>query len=189
MQGFAPMKLAAAAVAAFTWGAIGSVQAAGLDGTSVDIRYDYTGSPSLSSTVVVGPGVEMDCHGNSGIAVCGYLTAGNQSVDIDTDSFTYRMTGGSGGFTTLPQNGFTFSSLNPGYPIGGVILTTNIAQMNKDRIAFTADSVSVYMSGLHVDDGSYFKVTLQPVPEPAAAALWSVGLLAVVGVARRMRRR
>lgn len=183
-------KFGALAAAVFSWGAIGAAQAVpgGLTGTDVDIRYDYTGAPSLTSTVTVGAGVEMACDSGTGIAACGYLNVGKQSVDIDADTFTYRMAGGSATFTPLAQNGFTFSNLNPGYAIGGVTLQTNVPTMDDSRIGFSASSVSVYMAGVQVDDGSFFTLTLRPVPEPATAAMLAAGLLGVAGIARRARR-
>lgn len=186
-------KLSAAITAVFSWSAIGvahAVPGGGLMGTDVLIRYVYSGESTLESTVTVGASVEMSCTGGGGgnISACGYLTDGKQSVDIDADSFTYRMSSASTNFSAVAENGFTFANLGPGYTIGGVTLDTNIATMNSSRISFTGNSVSVYMAGVHVDDGSYFKLTLQPVPEPATAAMLLAGLLAVASAARRASR-
>lgn len=164
---------------------------AGLIGDSVTLRYDYSGLPSTLDVLSVGNGVEISCTGGGGgnANVCTMLTAPSQTVDIGDLAITYTYSGSNGsGFSPVPINGFNFLSLDPGFLIGGVQLSTDIAGLDLSRVSFTGDSISIYMSGLPVRaPTSYFTVTLlgQQVPEPAS---WLLTLLGLAAIGRRGRR-
>lgn len=165
---------------------------AGLIGDSVTLRYDYSGLPSTVDVLSVGNGVEISCTGGgSGNAnVCSMLTAPNQTVDIGDLAITYTYSGTTGsGFSPVPINSFNFLSLDPGFSIGGVQLSTDIVGLDLSRVSFTGDSISIYMAGLPVaSPTSSFTVTLlgRQVPEPAS---WLLTFLGLAAMARHVRQR
>ena len=159
---------------------------AGLIGDSVQLAYDFTGLPSTLDTFTVGSGVEVTCPGSAN--VCSLLTAPTQTVDFADLSITYTYTGNGSGFNALPENRFRFLSLDPGFAIGTVGLTTNIGGLDASRISFTSNSITVNVSGLGLSGPtSNFQLTLAPVPEPATWAMLLLGLMGINALVVRRR--
>ena len=165
--------------------------AAGLLGSTVDVRYHYDdGALTLNTldTVLVVAGTELTYPNAADL--CHALTAPTQTLDIGDSSIRYEYTGlngASGGFNNVSVNGFAFESLFGGATLTGVQLSTNIAGLDASRLSFTAHSVQLDMHGLATDPKAFFQLDLQtaPVPEPASAALLLAGL--ALFAARRRR--
>ncbi|KQV89133.1 PEP-CTERM sorting domain-containing protein [Pelomonas sp. Root1237] len=155
--------------------------AAGLEGTTVDLRYDFDNGTTVFHTqdsVLVGAGTELSCPGAA--QVCQVLTSPTQTLDFGDSSVRYDYTGPGSGFDNIAVNHFRFESLfGSGTAITGVQLTSNgIAGLDASRLSFTAHSVQVDMRGLPLASQAFFQLDLQtaPVPEPASAALLLGGL-------------
>jgi PEP-CTERM motif len=165
--------------------------AAGLLGSTVDVRYHFENGPQVFHTldsVLVGAGAELSCPGAA--QICQVLTAPTQALDIGDRSIRYTYDGAGSGFDAIPINGFAFESLfDAGTVITGVTLTTgNIAGLDASRISFSAHSVQVDMRGLGLGaPQAFFQLDLQtvPVPEPASVALLLGGLALLAARQRR----
>jgi len=181
------------AVAVFTTG-LGGISApqASLIGTSVTLNYDYQAQQSID-VFTVGSGVEISCPG--GANVCGILTAPVQTVDVGAASILYSYNGAGAGFNAVNPNKFDFENLNPGFTIGNVTLSTNIAGLDLTRIAFTGSSVQIDMEGLGLNPtqpGSpdFFNIGLtSAVPEPSTWAMMILGFAGIGFMAYRQKRR
>lgn len=151
--------------------------AAGLAGTTVDVRYHFENGAQVFHTldsVLVGTGVELSCPGAA--QICQVLSAPTQSLDFGDSSIRYTYTGTGSGFNALLVNGFAFESLfDAGTVITGVTLSSNgISNLNLGRISFSAHSIQVDMGGVGLSGPeAFFQLDIQtaPVPEPASAAL------------------
>jgi hypothetical protein len=169
-----------------------AVAHAGLIGTNVTLRYDISGYPStIDNLSVTGNNPLVTCTGGgAGNAnVCDYLNAPNstQTISISNKSITYALSGAGAIFEAVNPNSFNFLSLTPGFAIGGVGLTTNIAGLSLSDVSFTSNSLSVNMSGLPVTNGEYFTTQLLPVPEPETYAMMLAGLGLIGFMARRKK--
>ena len=72
-----------------------------------------------------------------------------------------------------------------GKTIESINIVTNIAGFDQSRISFTPDSVTFQLRDLTWQGSQFVYVALNPVPEPASAAL---GLIGAVSLALRRRR-
>jgi hypothetical protein len=185
------------AVAVLTAGLSGiSASHASLIGTSVTLNYDYYTPANTVDLLKVGPGPEVSCTGGGGgnANVCSLLNLPSQSVDIGASSIRYSHVGTGGQFTPSILNGFDFENLNPGFTIGNVILTTNIANLDASRLSFTGSSVKVDMEGLFLtttrNSPDFFNLGLtSAVPEPSTWAMMILGFAGIGLMAFRQRRK
>jgi hypothetical protein len=157
-----------------------------LVGDQVLIEQNVTSSGTLRSdlvTVVQGS-AEVSCPG--AFDLCGAnipgLTQGNFDLESSSLTLNVGLAGGTSNFSTQPFNGYIFSDLDPGLPITAISLMTDIPGLTAANVGFTADSVSVNLSGLTVDPGQFFTVELNPAPTPPMVpALSDLGIVALVG--------
>ena len=162
----------------------GSGRAASLIGTNVTLNY-FLSTLTTTDVLTVGSGTEVTCTGGgTGNAnVCGILSAfDRQTIDIAALSITYAYSGAGSGFNNLQPNGFDFENLNPGAPITGVSLTTNIPGLDSGRVTFTANSIQVDMHNLSLpgplDSFTVGISAASAIPEPSGLLLAICGLSA-----------
>lgn len=160
---------------------------ASLMGTSTTASYRFNTDTFSDSFTVVG-GVNISCPG--AFDLCNALTIPGQTISYGPFFilYDYDGSGGAGAFSVGDPAEFVFSSLSPGFAIGGVTLATDLPGLDASRVSFTSTSVTVRMSGIPLEAaGDFFELTLLPadeVPAPAALALFGLGL-AALGAARR----
>jgi hypothetical protein len=166
---------------------------AGLLGTNATVRYVFDNGVPTTTTdpVLVGPGIELSCPGAAGL--CTLLTLDTQTVDLGDTTLGYAYSGFGGGFfTNSVVNSMIFEALDPGAPIIGVTLATDMPLLDPGRISFTADSVTLDLRGVGLPSTShFFEVGLvlgsvTEVPAPAAILPFAAGLFGL-GLARRRR--
>jgi hypothetical protein len=161
---------------------------ASLIGTSTTASYRFLSAVWSDSFTVVN-GVNISCPG--AFDLCNALTISGQTLSYGpaTIRYGYDGSGGNGTFNPGDPAEFLFSSLSPGFLIGGVSFATDLPGLDLSRVSFTADSVTVRMGGIALEAaGDFFELTLLPaddVPAPAAALLFGAGLVALGTVRRR----
>jgi hypothetical protein len=172
------MALKTIATSIFLVGAA-TVSQASLINTNVTMNYDFVTTPNTTDTFTVTNGVEITCPGLAN--VCTLLTAPVQSIDVGAFTIQYTYTGSGAQFSNVSPNGFDFENLNPGFAIGAVSFSTNIAGMTASNVSFTGSSVHIDMQNVLLANGSdSFTVTLSSgVPE---ASTWVMMLLGFAGV-------
>ncbi|HZS55692.1 MAG TPA: winged helix-turn-helix domain-containing protein [Bryobacteraceae bacterium] len=138
----------------------------GLLGTTVTqhLQERVSNSVNTMSTdvfTVVEPGIEIVCPGPH--AVCGQLSP-TQKIDFRNLAIRYEYSGHGATFDGTPAsgfNGFAWENVNPGGGgIGGISLTTNIAGLSRDRLAFTRNTIRLNMQGLTLVNKSFFELDL-----------------------------
>lgn len=160
--------------------------AAGLTGTTVDVRYHFEDGAQVLHTldsVLVGAGAELSCPGPA--QLCQVLISPTQSLDFGDSSIRYSYAGAGSGFNPIPVNGFAFESLfDAGTVITGVTLASSgMSNLDAGRVGFSAHAIQVHMGGVGLaGPQAWFQLDIQtaPVPEPASAALLLGGLLLLV---------
>jgi len=164
---------------------------AGLIGQTVTATYFHPdlSTPIGASSVLVGPGVELNCTGG-GTGLCGAFDGPPETLDFTDNQIIFTQGPFSAGnYDNAPFNGMVFSNLNMGSPITGISLDTNgFTGLTLSNLSFTSNSVTVNLSTIPFATTAGFSITLQtaPVPEPAG---WVVVLpvLAFFLIARRTR--
>ncbi|MBC7926448.1 MAG: hypothetical protein H7039_12395 [Bryobacteraceae bacterium] len=160
---------------------------AGLIGDTVSIASRLGGDLRTDLVVAVSPGAEIQCPFSFNI--CGALTSGTQTIDVEDFSIQYRYLGPGANFFRVVPNLLEFTSLDLPGGINSVFLTTSISGLTASRISFGPGSVFVDMNSLAVSDQDFFRLDLtSAVPEPVPAAFVGLGLSALMLATRRVRR-
>jgi hypothetical protein len=177
------MKSALLAVAVLS--VAGSIPGhAGLIGTNVTVVATLDAMQE-TDVVLVTNAVEITCPGPFNI--CNILTAATQTFDIGDSTIMYNYSGGGAGFNSTTPNNIQFENLNPGSPITGVTLSTDIVGLDNSRVSFASNSVEVDYHGLQLQAPTqFFTLTLSTAtPEPTAA--WLAGIALAMFVVKKTR--
>ncbi|WP_425038081.1 hypothetical protein [Primorskyibacter sp. S187A] len=162
------------------------------------VEVDGSVLSEVSTDATVSGAVEFDC--NIVPEPCGFGSGGVLfSVDLTATQIIMAYDGapnssiGFSQFTgTDTFNGFNFTGLDFGMPITGVAVT-GTETTGTPVVSFTANSVSIDMSGSGISGGGSFifdiSGTVAPVPLPAALPLAAGGLLALFGLGYRRKQR
>ena len=173
----------------------GITRADELTGT-VGISWISGVSTFASDTIAVGsslscPGTSPICNGYSD----GFVQLGDETFSVGTSSISYSgsnysLEGGNYGSTTS----FDFTGLNfaSGEPLSGFTIASESGITLTDAdftIGPGGSSISIDLAGLPID--SSFTIDLIPssttvaAPEPSSLMLLGLGLIALVGLARK----
>lgn len=131
---------------------------------------------------------DISCPG--AFNICAFLTIAGQTLSFGAASVTYANLTETGFFNPGNPNRFVFQSLDPGFAVDSVALSTNIAGLTSSNVTLLpSGDVAVSMSGLPIVAGSTFTLELVPggaaVPAPPAAVLVLAGLAGLIAARRR----
>ena len=157
-----------------------------LIGSTATVNYLYPNSTAVfgTSSVVVGPGVEISCPGASGgTGVCpAFVEAA--TIDLGATSIIVHELAGTS-YSSSSFNGLQFTGLNfgPGYSLTGFTLTTDLAGLVPADVSFTNNSIEYNAEGLSFNTAPYTirldLTTTASTPEPASVALFGLASLAL----------
>lgn len=169
----------------------GVTRADGLTGSAgISWLYPDTGTAFATDTIAVGS--TLGCPGASPICA-GYGGDGSESFSVGSSTISYSVSGyPSGDYTATSFDGFDFTGLTfaGGGSLTGFTLTTDIPGLTDSDVTFGSNFIEVNLAGLSVDGDFTLDLVSGPAvstPEPSSFLLLGIGLLALVGFARRKK--
>lgn len=165
----------------------GSVAEAQLAGGTMRLQYRFPGQGDVwadDGTAVVGGGLEWN-----------HPSDGNFSVDVDNTGFTVHWVGcGPGcGYTGSSFNGIRLS--DDGLTLASFLSVTHTGgtqNVNQGMVSWNNDEIYINWSGMSINENADARFEVlqgDVVPEPATVTLMATGLIGVIGVAARRRRK
>ena len=170
----------------------GVTRADGLTGSAgISWLYPNTGTTIGSDTIAVGS--TLACPGTSPICVP-YSGYGTETFSVGTSSISYSALFPATTYTDTSFDGFDFTGLTfaDGGSLTGFTLTTDIPGLTDSDVTFGSNFIAVNLAGLSVNGDFTLDLISGPAvstPEPSSSLLLGIGLLALVGFARRKRPR
>lgn len=107
-------------------------------------------------------------------------------VNPEADTINVHFTYGPGTFSSHAFNGLVIGAIND--DVLGVTVATNLAGWDDSRLTFDAHTIYSNWSGLSIDYGSYFNLSItqaSAVPEAASTLALLGGAFAVLATLRR----
>jgi hypothetical protein len=158
---------------------------------SVDVSWLYPNTSTVLETGTDNVGSVLTCPGpastfcSSGLNT--YLTGNGVSWSFDVESSTIAFTASApDGVIFLPAtfNGFSFSDLMfaDGASLGNFGFSTDISGLTASNVTFGSNFIDVNLQDAPTDGA--FTLTLIPTPEPGSAALFGLGLIGLIVLAR-----
>jgi hypothetical protein len=168
----------------------GITRADGLTGSAgISWLYPDAGTTIGSDTIAVGS--TLACPGASPICVP-YGGYGTETFSVGTSSISYSALFPPSTYGDTSFDGFDFTGLTfaGGGSLTGFTLTTDIPGLTDSDVTFGSNFIEVNLAGLSVDGDFTLDLTSGPAdstPEPSSFLLLGIGLLALVGFARRKK--
>jgi hypothetical protein len=153
--------------------------------------YPTTSSPVDSGSVAAGSSIV--CPGPSALCTpLEYVPGSGATFSVGTSSITFTSTGLSGvDFPPGSFDGFEFTGLTfaSGKPLSGVSLTTNISGLNSSDITYGSNYVYINLEDLPAQGTFTLNFTSASAPEPGSLVLLLLGLIGLLALSWRRRKR
>jgi hypothetical protein len=136
---------------------------------------------------VVDGTTEVNCPGDG---LCGWILS-PFTIDFDATQITFRQGPiNPAAYTTGAFNGLVFSDLDFGASIAAVTLSNvaGLPGLDETRVTLVGDTIFVNLQGISAAATSSFTLDLAPVPVPAAALLFPLGLAGIAAMRKRKTR-